>query len=318
MPEGQFRGDKPARRPRDALPAGDVARRVQGSRSIAEERGLGRGGEQTGAPRGTRLAGQGAVYAPGDPDSRWPRGLAGAPRSPQGLAAGPGTRFIPAGIWPAVPGPLASAEGLCPVLHRAAHVTPFSRCVPSSEVLGAAPLPAPASPRWGPGQSKGSAQSRHQHWHGHPKTALNPSKSQVLPCRTVTSPGMHRNPAHRAEPGLARAERGRGERGHVPRRGCRGVQGWQCQGELLQGNDAPRSPGPCQLPGHLRVLPAQALQGAGGTGTAPCASHSAHSWKSPTAAVQLLCSTAVPRWALAAGVCECWEPIQGGCWSWGQ
>lgn len=235
MPEGQFRGDKPAPRPRNALPAGDVARRVQGSRSTGEERGLGRGGEQTGAPRGTRLSGQGAVYAPGDPDSRWPCGLAGAPRSPQGLAAGPGTRFIPAGIWPAVPGPLASAAGLCPVLHRAAHVPPFSRCIPNSEVPGAVPLPALAGDL---GKVKAQLRAGTSTGMATPK----PSSARANPrCFPVPLPPVQGSTGIERT-GLSPAWRGaRGDResGAMSPDGAAGsVQGWQCQREPLQRNDA--------------------------------------------------------------------------------
>lgn len=210
MPEGQFRGDKPAPRLRNAL---DVARRVQGLRSIAEDRGLGRGGEQTGAPRGTRLAGQGAVYAPGDPDSSLPPGIGRRPGdkvySRRDLACRTRTPHLGRGSVPR-PSPGRSRHPL------------FLLC---SQLRGAVPPLAHASPRWGPGQSQGSVQSGYQHWHGHPKTPLSPRQPQVLPCPSVTSPGMHRDQAHRAEPGLARGERGQGQRGHVPRRGCRGCAG---------------------------------------------------------------------------------------------
>lgn len=153
---------------------------------------------------------------------------------------------IPAGPA-ALPGPLAAPRDWPPARGQGLFPQGFGRPYPdpSPRPRVCAPSPgrsrpplfplypqlrgpgscAPASPRWGPGQSEGSAQSRHQHWHGHPKTLLSPSQPQVLPCPIATSPGIHRNRAHRAEPGLARGERGQGERGHVPRWGCRECAG---------------------------------------------------------------------------------------------
>lgn len=145
-------GDKPALQPKKSLPgAGVVACRVQGSRAwaSAEERRLGRGGEQT--RRSLRDA------------PRWPRslftlpvtqiparrcGLAGASRQPLGVGWQPRdwayTRRDLAGCIQTPRPPLATTVGLCLILPQAsethaAHSTVFSWCVPHAEVPGAAP-----------------------------------------------------------------------------------------------------------------------------------------------------------------------------------
>lgn len=302
MPEGQFRGDKPAAAP-------DVRAGFK-DRGIAAERGLAGAASKQELPAGRASPAKELFTLP---VTQIPAGLAGAPRSPQGLAAGPGTRFIPAGIWPAVPGPLASAAGLCPVLHGAAHVTPFSRCVPSSQVPGAEPLPAHAGPRWGPGQGEGSEQA--------PALARPPQnrpqpepQSFPVPLPPVQGcTGIRLSPARQGE-------RRDGERGAVSPEGLQGLRragtaraaATEERCSRFWVAPAPCSPSPCQPAGQrqgiARELPPQVLQAQLSSLRLP---DPARRWKSPRAAdagQALIGSTAGPHARTASRA-----PAAGGC-----
>lgn len=91
----------------------------------------------TGLPAGRASLAKEPVYAAADPDCCWPGPLG----SPRGLAASPGTGFIPAGIWPNVPRPLVLCSPSLllpapPVLLR-----PPLKAQPSRAQPGSAPKP---------------------------------------------------------------------------------------------------------------------------------------------------------------------------------
>lgn len=213
MPEGQFRGDKPAAA-RAALPAGDVARRVQGSQH-RRGAGLGRGGEQTGAPRGTRLAGQGAVYAPGDPDSRWPcRG----PSQPPGIGRRPGDKVYSRRDLACRTRTPRPGRGSVPRPSRGRSRHPLCPLRPQLRGPGSC---AHASPRRGPGQGKAQLRAAPALARP-PQNPLSPSQARVLPCPTVASPGMHRNRCTGLSPAW-QGERGDREREATSPEGLQGV-----------------------------------------------------------------------------------------------
>lgn len=146
MQEGQFPQEISRRcSPRNRSPArGDVARRVQGSRTRP---GRARQGapvwqslEQTGAPRGCGI-GQGDVYAAGDPDSEPRRG----PSQPPGVGTEPGHRVYTRGDLaartPNPRSPPAAAVGPHGILRRDGDHPPSP---PAPPLLP--PLPRPAGP----------------------------------------------------------------------------------------------------------------------------------------------------------------------------
>lgn len=318
MPEGQFRGDKPAAAP-------DVRAGFK-DRGIAAERGLAGAASKQELPAGRASPAKELFTLP---VTQIPAGLAGAPRSPQGLAAGPGTRFIPAGIWPAVPGPLGPRV-CAPSFTGPLTSPPFPAVSPAHRSRERRPCPPTPALAGDLGKGNGKAQSGHQHWHGRPKTALSPSHPQELPCPTATSAGMSRN---RAEPGQAREERGRGERGRVPRGAAGAAQGWHCQGSCYRGAMLPFLGGtgslqPQPVParwaaqGHRTELPPQVLQAQLSSLRLP---DPARSWRSPRAAdagQAPIGSTAGPH---ARSGCRglrvpggFGKPGRGGCWGLGQ